>query len=85
MDHAARAISSRVAILRVRVWRAVPRAYLPAVTQVGQTLTIPLHDGTANQAAAAIGATGVTPAEVNTRPPTLDDVYLQLTGERFAA
>jgi ABC-2 type transport system ATP-binding protein len=53
--------------------------------QVGQTLTIPLHDGRSGEAAAMVSRLGIAAAEVNTRPPTLDDVYLQLTGERIAA
>jgi ABC-2 type transport system ATP-binding protein len=52
---------------------------------VGQTITIPLHDGSPADALTAIGALAAAGAEINTRPPTLDDVYLHLTGERLAA
>jgi len=52
---------------------------------VGQTVTVPLHDGSGADAAAAIGALALPVAEINNRPPTLDDVYLRLTGERLAA
>jgi ABC-2 type transport system ATP-binding protein len=52
---------------------------------VGTTLTIPLHDRSARQATGAIDAAGVGVASITTRAPTLDDVYLQLTGERLAA
>jgi ABC-2 type transport system ATP-binding protein len=52
---------------------------------VGTTLTIPLHDRSARQAIGAIDATAVRASSITTRAPTLDDVYLQLTGERLAA
>jgi ABC-2 type transport system ATP-binding protein len=52
---------------------------------VGQTITIPIHDGAPAHALAAIGTLAPPGAEINTRPPTLDDVYLHLTGERLAA
>jgi len=51
---------------------------------VGSTLTVPLHDRSGVDAVAAIHALGVR-APVSTRPPTLDDVYLRLTGDRLAA
>jgi ABC-2 type transport system ATP-binding protein len=52
---------------------------------VGQTLTIPLHDGAPAKTLTSIGALAPPGAEINTRPPTLDDVYLHLTDERLAA
>jgi ABC-2 type transport system ATP-binding protein len=52
---------------------------------VGQTLTVPLHDATAGEAIAAIDQAGLTASSISSRRPTLDDVYLRLTGERFAA
>ncbi len=55
------------------------------VFTVGQTLALPFRDGQAAQAAAAISQLGIPVAEINSRPPTLDDIYLQLTGERIAA
>jgi len=51
---------------------------------VGSTLTLPLHDRSASEAIAAIGDTGVAASSVSTRRPTLDDVYLRLTGGRLA-
>ena len=51
---------------------------------VGSTLTIPLHDGAAPRALSAIEAAGLSPMGVATRSPTLDDVYLRLTGEALA-
>jgi ABC-2 type transport system ATP-binding protein len=52
---------------------------------VGQTVTVPLHDATAGEAIAAIDDAGLTTSAISSRRPTLDDVYLRLTGERFAA
>jgi ABC-2 type transport system ATP-binding protein len=51
---------------------------------VGSTLTLPLHDRTASEAITAIEAGGVTASSISTRRPTLDDVYLRLTGGRLA-
>jgi ABC-2 type transport system ATP-binding protein len=51
---------------------------------VGSTLTVPLHDHTAAQAVAAIDAAGVRTRSISTREPTLDDVYLRLTGASLA-
>jgi ABC-2 type transport system ATP-binding protein len=51
---------------------------------VGSTLTIPLHDGEAGQALRALDRAGLSPSAISTRPPTLDDVYLRLTGDRLA-
>jgi ABC-2 type transport system ATP-binding protein len=47
---------------------------------VGSTLTVPLHDTSAADAIAAIQRAGVTTGAISTRQPTLDDVYLRLTG-----
>jgi ABC-2 type transport system ATP-binding protein len=52
---------------------------------VGSTLTVPLHHHSASQAIPLIGEAGLAPLSISTRPPTLDDVYLQLTGGRLAA
>jgi ABC-2 type transport system ATP-binding protein len=52
---------------------------------VGQTLTVPLHDASAADAIAAITQAGLTAGAISTRQPTLDDVYLRLTGEGLAA
>jgi ABC-2 type transport system ATP-binding protein len=50
---------------------------------VGSTLTVPLHDRTSGEAIAVINELGVASA-ISTRQPTLDDVYLRLTGDRLA-
>jgi ABC-2 type transport system ATP-binding protein len=52
---------------------------------VGQTLTVPLHDVGAGDALAAIGQAGLSTSAISTRQPTLDDVYLRLTGTGLAA
>jgi ABC-type multidrug transport system ATPase subunit len=52
---------------------------------VGATLTVPLHGRPVAAAMAALERTGVRTAGVTTRPPTLDDVYLRLTGAPLAA
>jgi ABC-2 type transport system ATP-binding protein len=52
---------------------------------IGSTITVPVHDDSARQALAAVGDVGLAVAAVTTRPPTLDDVYLQLTGDRLDA
>ena len=48
---------------------------------IGSTLTVPLHDHDVAQALAALSGTSLSPAAIATRGPTLDDVYLRLTGE----
>jgi ABC-2 type transport system ATP-binding protein len=51
---------------------------------VGSTLTVPLHAHTAPDAIAAIHDVDLATSSISTRQPTLDDVYLQLTGARLA-
>ena len=51
---------------------------------VGATLTIPLRGRSSADTVAAVSAQGVRPISITTREPTLDDVYLQLTGGRLA-
>ena len=51
---------------------------------VGQTVTVPLHDTTAGDAIAALNGAGLATSSISSRQPTLDDVYLRLTGESFA-
>jgi ABC-2 type transport system ATP-binding protein len=51
---------------------------------VGSTLTLPLRDLSAGEAIAAIDDLGLASA-ITAREPTLDDVYLRLTGDRLAA
>jgi ABC-2 type transport system ATP-binding protein len=50
---------------------------------VGSTLTVPLNGHTSSEAIAAIHELGLAVA-VSARQPTLDDVYLRLTGGRLA-
>jgi ABC-2 type transport system ATP-binding protein len=52
---------------------------------VGSTVTVPVHDGSATQAVSAIAEIGLRTAAIATRLPTLDDVYLRLTGASLAA
>jgi ABC-2 type transport system ATP-binding protein len=52
---------------------------------VGATLTVPLHGRPAAGAIAAVHESGVPTAAVGARRPTLDDVYLRLTGTSLAA
>jgi len=52
---------------------------------VGTTITIPVHGRPASELVAAVGRSGLTTAAISTRRPTLDDVYLRLTGDRLAA
>jgi ABC-2 type transport system ATP-binding protein len=51
---------------------------------VGATVTIPLHDRTAASAITGIEAAGVDVSSIGVREPTLDDVYLHLTGGQLA-
>jgi len=52
---------------------------------VGTTITVPLRDTSTQNVLAAVQALGLTPEAVTTRQPTLDDVYLRLTGSTLAA
>jgi ABC-2 type transport system ATP-binding protein len=52
---------------------------------VGATLTIPLHEHTSRDVLGELGAAGIETTSVAARKPTLDDVYLQLTGDSLAA
>jgi len=56
-----------------------------AAFAVGATLTVPITRHTARETIAAITDLGIEPDALTTRKPTLDDVYLQLTGSRIAA
>jgi ABC-2 type transport system ATP-binding protein len=51
---------------------------------VGARLTVPLHDTSPGDAIATIHDLGLTGA-ISAREPTLDDVYLRLTGDSLAA
>ncbi len=52
---------------------------------VGSTVALPLRDRSVADTLSAIDASGLNPSAVATRRPTLDDVYLRLTGGRLAA
>jgi ABC-2 type transport system ATP-binding protein len=52
---------------------------------VGSTLTVPLHEESVGDAIAAINEAGLSTSAISTRQPTLDDVYLRLTGDGIAA
>jgi ABC-2 type transport system ATP-binding protein len=52
---------------------------------VGARVTVPLHEHSATDALAAIDSGHLRVSEIATRIPTLDDVYLHLTGERIAS
>jgi len=53
--------------------------------RVGSTVTVPLHGRPAADAIAGIEQAGLHAVAITTRPPTLDDVYLRLTGGQLAA
>lgn len=52
---------------------------------VGSTITVPLHARSVPDAVAAIHDLGFATDAISSRTPTLDDVYLRLTGARLAA
>jgi len=52
---------------------------------VGSTLTVPLHDSSAGEAIAAINDAGIVTSAISSRRPTLDDIYLRLTGDGLPA
>jgi ABC-2 type transport system ATP-binding protein len=52
---------------------------------VGSTLTVPIGGRSARDTIDAIASLGIHAEAVTTRKPTLDDVYLQLTGSSLAA
>jgi ABC-2 type transport system ATP-binding protein len=51
----------------------------------GSTLTVPLHDTSVGDAIAVLDRAGVSTSAIATRRPTLDDIYLRLTGEGLPA
>jgi ABC-2 type transport system ATP-binding protein len=51
---------------------------------VGSTLTVPVHDRNAADAVASVHEADLGISSISTRQPTLDDVYLRLTGARLA-
>ena len=50
---------------------------------VGSRVTVPLHGRSAGDALQAIDDEHLRASEIQVRTPTLDDVYIQLTGTRF--
>src|SRR5690349_10007651 len=52
---------------------------------VRSTLTVPLHDASAGDAIGALNRAGIQAGSISSRAPTLDDVYLRLTGADLAA
>jgi ABC-2 type transport system ATP-binding protein len=52
---------------------------------VGASLTIPLLDSSAADVVTTISGLGMATESISTRVPTLDDVYLRLTGSRLDA
>jgi ABC-2 type transport system ATP-binding protein len=71
----------RAALSRLRL-----RGFADAAAfAIGATLTVPLYSHSAKDVPDELAAAGVETTSVATRKPTLDDVYLQLTGDRLAA
>jgi ABC-2 type transport system ATP-binding protein len=52
---------------------------------IGSTLTVPLHERSAAQALATLEQGSLAVSALATRAPTLDDVYLRLTGDQLSA
>jgi len=52
---------------------------------IGSTITIPLHERGGGETIAAIDEARLRTTSIGTRRPTLDDVYLRLTGDRLGA
>jgi ABC-2 type transport system ATP-binding protein len=52
---------------------------------VGTTLTVPLRGASARAVIDSVDEFGAAVTSTTTRPPSLDDVYLRLTGARLAA
>jgi ABC-2 type transport system ATP-binding protein len=52
---------------------------------VGSTLTVPVGSRSARDTINAIASLGIHAEAMTTRKPTLDDIYLQLTGSSLAA
>jgi ABC-2 type transport system ATP-binding protein len=50
---------------------------------VGASVILPLHERPSTDTVAAVAAAGIRPTAVTTREPTLDDVYLRLTGKEM--
>jgi len=55
----------------------------PDAFSVGASVTVPLHGRTASEALQALDGERLRASQIQVRAPTLDDVYIQLTGTRF--
>ena len=53
--------------------------------EIGSLLTIPLFNGDGDQAVRTLRAANGVTRSVGLRPPTLDDVYLRLTGSKLGS
>ena len=51
---------------------------------VASTLTVPLVRFTTGEIVTALDDAGIATSSISSRQPTLDDVYLQQTGDRLA-
>lgn len=51
---------------------------------VGQTIYVPVREQSSSDVLAVVERTGIRTASISTREPTLDDVYLRLTGGQLA-
>ncbi|MFL5823389.1 MAG: ABC transporter ATP-binding protein [Solirubrobacteraceae bacterium] len=71
--------SGEAALSTLRM-RGVARADAFAI---GARVTVPLHDHAVTEALAVIESEHLRVSEISTRAPTLDDVYLELTGARI--
>jgi ABC-2 type transport system ATP-binding protein len=67
------------------VTRVLRRGGIPTdgALEIGSLLTIPLLNGDGDQAVRTLRAAGGVTRSVSLRPPTLDDVYLRLTGSKL--
>jgi len=52
---------------------------------LGSTVVLPVRGSTSAETLGAVADLGLRPTAVSSRAPTLDDVYLRLTGSRIAA
>jgi ABC-2 type transport system ATP-binding protein len=55
----------------------------PDAFRVGTTITVPLHATSPADAITRISALNLPNSGISARPPTLDDVFLHLTGDRL--
>jgi len=85
------ALGNEVLEVRVDDTRAAERALRAAgiaedgILVIGTTVTVTLRGARADHVLVRLRDAGVDVRSVTTRPPSLDDVYLRLTGDRIAA